>query len=163
MKHYLIKKIVQGFLPFFILVSCNKGRLLSDMINYPPVANPGNGKTFVDTTVIIFNDQVLSNQCYDDRPGVCWINSDSPSYGFFIKNSANGLPDPATEILSVRIKMDTSSIWEQVPANCWNVYTDPYPQSNFTYCRSTEGLSVSSWFFSMENLTGRKVDVKIIF
>jgi hypothetical protein len=113
------------------------------------------------TSEIIFEDEVLVNQCYDDQPGACAVNSDSPSYGLFIKDVSNALPDTAMPIVSVLIKLDTSTVWEQVPANCLGY--DPYPQSDFTYCYGTEGLSVSSWFLTIENLAGRKADVKILF
>ena len=117
----------------------------------------------VTATEIIFTNQVLINLCYQpDVPGACWINGDSPSYGIIISDTANILPDSSIGILGVWVKMDTSSVWEQVPINCWQ-YPAPYPQSNFTYCITPDILSVWSWFFSFENLAGRKADVKISF
>ena len=117
----------------------------------------------VTATEIIFTNQVLINLCYQpDMPGACWINGDSPSYGIIIRDTANVLPNSSMGILGVWVKMDTSSLWEQVPINCWQ-YPAPYPQSNFTYCITPDILSVSSWFFSFENLAGRKADVKISF
>ena len=150
-----ITGLIEGIYRFELQVTDASGLTSNDFIEINVLLPTG-------TSELIFNNQVLNNQCYDDRPGVCWINSDSPSYGFFIKNEANSLPDPAITILGVSIRMDTSAVWEQVPANCWS-YEAPYPQSNFTYCRSTEGLSVSSWFLSMENLAGRKADIKIVY
>ena len=111
-------------------------------------------------TEIIFTERVWVNYCYDPRPGVCWINSDAPSYGFYINDSTNLLPDSASAILGVWVKMDTSSVWEAVPLNCW-VFPDPYPQTNFTYCLNPGGLTILSWFFSWVSLEGRKADVKI--
>ncbi len=117
----------------------------------------------VTATEIIFTNQVLINLCYQpDVPGACWINGDSPSYGIIISDTANVLPNSSIGILGVWVKMDTSSVWEQVPINCWQ-YPAPYPQSNFTYCTTPDILSVWSWFFSFENLAGRKADVKISF
>jgi hypothetical protein len=117
----------------------------------------------VTATEIIFTNQVLINLCYQpDVPGACWINGDSPSYGIIISDTANVLPNSSIDILGVWVKMDTSSVWEQVPVNCWQ-YPAPYPQSNFTYCLTPDILSVWSWFFSFENLAGRKADVKISF
>jgi hypothetical protein len=117
----------------------------------------------VTATEIIFTNQVLINLCYQpDMPGACWVNSDSPSYGIIISDTANALPNSLMSILGVWVKMDTSSVWEQVPVNCWQ-YPAPYPQSNFTYCVTPDTLSVWSWFFSFQNLAGRKADVKISF
>jgi len=117
----------------------------------------------VTATEIIFTNHVLINLCYQpDVPGACWINGDSPSYGIIISDTANVLPNSSIGILGVWVKMDTSSVWEQVPINCWQ-YPAPYPQSNFTYCITPDILSVWSWFFSFENLAGRKADVKISF
>jgi len=114
-------------------------------------------------TFIIFTNQVLINLCYQpDMPGACWLNGDSPSYGFNIRDTANILPDSANAISGVWVRMDTSSVWEQVPHSCWQV-PDPYPQSNFTYCITPDSLSVWSWFLSWKNLAGRKADVKIAF
>ena len=114
-------------------------------------------------TFIIFEDQVWVNLCYQPGiPGACWINGDSPSFGFNVKDTANILPDSATAILGVWVRMDASALWEQVPYNCWQ-FPDPYPQSNFTYCITPGSLSVWSWFFAEVGLTGQKVDVKIAF
>ena len=114
-------------------------------------------------TFIIFKDQVWVNLCYQpDMPGACAINGDSPSFGFNVKDTANILPDSAKAILGVWVRMYPTSIWEQVPYNCWQ-FPDPYPQSNFTYCITPGGLSVWSWFFAEISLTGQKVDVKIAF
>jgi hypothetical protein len=146
--------LVEGVYQFELKVTDAGGLVSSDNIEIKVLLPTA-------TSEIIFKDQVLVNQCYDDEPGACWINSDSPSYGLFIKDVANALPDTGTAIVSVLIKLDTSGVWEQVPENCFGYY--PYPQSDYTYCYVTEGLSVSSWFLSNENLAGRKADVKIIF
>ena len=115
------------------------------------------------TSIIFFTDQVVINLCYQAGiPGACVINGDSPSYGLTINDTANILPDSGSAILGVWVKMDTSSVWEEVPYKCWQ-FPDPYPQSNFTYCITPQKLSVWSWFFSWENLTNRKADVKIAF
>ena len=116
----------------------------------------------IATGIAIFTDLRWLYICYDPRPGVCWINSDGPSYGLFIKDTLNIIPRSANAIAGVWIKMDTSSVWEKVPGNCWKI-PDPYPQTNFTYCLTTDSLRVDSWFFSWENLEGRKADVKILF
>jgi hypothetical protein len=112
---------------------------------------------------IIFTGMVWINKCYQPTiPGACWINGDSPSYGFYVRDTTNMLPNSPTAILGVWIKMDSSSVWEQVPNNCWN-FPDPYPQTNFTYCRNADGIEIYSWFFSWVNLEGRKADVIIRF
>jgi hypothetical protein len=114
------------------------------------------------TPAIIFANMTLTNQCYDPRPGVCWINGDGPSYGFYIRDTANILPHSANAILGVWVKMDTSNVWNLTPAICW-AFPDPYPQTDFTYCRTSDGLWIYSWFYPFEDMAGRKADVKIQF
>ncbi|MEO6611072.1 MAG: hypothetical protein ABIT05_00215 [Chitinophagaceae bacterium] len=114
------------------------------------------------STEIIFTDQVLINTCYDPSPGACWINGDSPSYGLNISDNANILPDSAMAISGVWIRMDTSSVWENVPHNCWQ-FPEPTPQTNFIYCITPNNLSIWTWFFSLKNLEGRKANVRIVY
>jgi hypothetical protein len=151
-----VTNLVEGVYQFELKVT-DAGMLVSiDTIGIK-VFSAGN------TSIIFFTDQVWINLCYQpDIPGACWINSDSPSYGFNINDTANILPDSPSAILGVWVKMDTSSVWEQVPHKCWQ-FPDPYPQSSFTYCITPNSLSIWSWFFSWENLAGRKADVKIAF
>jgi len=148
-----VVSLVQGVYEFELKVTDAGGLVSKDTIRITVFA--------VTATEIIFTNQVLINLCYQpDMPGACWINGDSPSYGIIISDTANALPN--SSILGVWVKMDTSIVWEQVPVNCWQ-FPAPYPQSNFTYCLTPDTLSVWSWFLSMQNLAGRKADVKILF
>jgi hypothetical protein len=152
----IVKDFVTGIYQFELTVTNDAGLSAKDTVMISVVS--------VSTREIIFTDLTWMNQCYTqpDVPGGCAINGDSPSYGFYIKDTANIFRDSAKAILSVWVKMDASSVWEQVPKYCW-IFGYPYPQTDFTYCLTPEGMSIYSWFFSSENLQGRKAEVKIWF
>lgn len=147
----VVKNLVQGTYLFELKVTDDKGLTSKDTV------------IVTVNTEIIFNELVWITLCYQpDVPGACWINSDSPSYGITINDTANILPNSATATFEVWIRMDTSRAEEKIPRNCWQ-YPDPYPQSNYTYCLTPDGLSIWSWFFSPVNLGGRKADIIIRF
>jgi len=151
----IVKNFVTGIYQFELTVTDDAGLSAKDTLTISVVS--------VGTTEIIFTDVTWMNQCYNSAvPGGCAIDGDSPSYGFYIKDPANVIPDSAKAILSVWVKMDASSIWEQVPNYCW-IFGYAYPQTDFTYCLTPEGMSIYSWFYSSENLQGRKGEVKIWF
>jgi PKD domain len=146
---------VQGVYQFELKVTDNDGLISKDTVIIEVLLG--------GITEKIFTDLVWTNQCYQDIPGACWINGDAPSYGFFIRDTTNILPNNASTIAGLWVKMDASSEWEEVPLNCWQ-YPDPYPRTNFTYCLTPDSLSVFSWFFSPTiNLEGKKAIVKIRF
>ncbi len=150
----LVSDLIQGFYQFELKVT-DAGSLVSTDTVGIRVVDGGNSE-------VIFSDQVWINQCYDPNPGACAINGDAPSYGFHIRDTNNILPDSAFAIVGVWIRTDNSNAWEQVPHNCWE-FPGPYPQTNFTFCLTPDSLSVYSWFYSPENLAGRKADLKVLF